>query len=85
MKPDYDQLFGGRVGATKEEMREALKRVVYEWAENQLQDWNTPTLEDFVHEYPEWDHEALYATISEEIERTCAYAGDRLSVIGKTS
>lgn len=61
--------FFEQVEVEKEEIISALKMTVSCWTENQLEDWNTPVFENFIHEFPEWNHDELYETIAAEMER----------------
>ena len=39
------------------------------WTDNEIEAGNNPTFENFVHQYPEWDHEPLHETIGEVMHR----------------
>lgn len=68
-KYDDRRSFFERVQAEKDDILSALKSVVGNWAENEIDEGNNPTFENFRDEYPEWDVEELYATIGEELHR----------------
>lgn len=67
---NYDRrAFYERVQAEQEDIISALKTTVSCWTENEIDTGNKPMFERFRDEYPEWDHEELYATIAEEMGR----------------
>lgn len=69
IREDDRRAFWEKVAIQQENLVEVLKSVVSTWTENECEAGNTPMLERFIAEYPEWDHEELYATIAEEMER----------------
>lgn len=69
---DDRRAFYEKVQAEQSEIIEVLKSVVSTYTENEWENGNTPMLERFIAEYPEWSHEELYATIVEEMERVTA-------------
>jgi hypothetical protein len=72
IREDDRRAFYEKVQAEQAEIIEVLKSVVSTWTENEWENGNTPMLERFIAEYSEWDHEELYATIVEEMERVTA-------------
>lgn len=52
-----------------EDVLTALKSSVSTWTEKEMLVGIEPTLANFIHEYPEWRYEELYATIGEEMQR----------------
>lgn len=85
IRSDESWAFYERVNAEREHIIDVLKSVVSTWTENEIEAGNTPYFAKFIHEYPEWDHEALYATISEEMERVSKLCKLDLDVIGLSS
>lgn len=69
IREDERRSFYERVDAEKEEILAALKTTVRTWAENEIEEGNNPIFENFRDEFPEWDNEALYETIGEELRR----------------
>lgn len=69
---DDRRAFYERVQAEQAEILDVLKSVVSTFTENEWLEGNESTLERFLLLYPEWDHDELYATISEEMERVLA-------------
>lgn len=61
--------FWDRVQDDQEEFIGWLKTYVSTWTENTIQNWNKPTVEDFLYEYPEYNHDALLPTIEKEMNR----------------
>lgn len=72
IREDERRAFWERVDAEREDIISALKTQVSCWTENEIEAGNEPTFEHFIDEYPEWDVEELYASISEEVERVSA-------------
>lgn len=89
IREDERRAFYERVQIEQEEIISALKTTVSCWTENEIEDGNKPTFEHFIDEYPEWDHEELYDTITSEMERTVKEENERenfgLPFFGKTS
>jgi hypothetical protein len=69
IRDDDRRAFYEKVQAEQTEIIEVLKSVVSTWTENEWENGNTPMLERFIAEYPEWRHEELFASISEEMNR----------------
>lgn len=63
------RVFYERVHEEQENIISVLKSAVSTWVENEIDAGNTPTLEDFRDEHPEWDHQALIDVIEAEIVR----------------
>ena len=72
IRDDDRRPFYERVQADQSEILDILKSVVSSFTENEWLEGNEPTLERFLLLYEEWDHEELYATISQEMERVLA-------------
>ena len=53
-----------------ENLRDGIRQVVREWTAKELASgFNTPFLEHFLDQYPEWNHAELYDTIEAEMNR----------------
>ena len=68
-KQDDRRAFYERVQAEQEDIISALKTQVSCWTENEMEAGHNPTFDQFIAEYPEWDHEELYADIGKEMYR----------------
>ena len=69
IRADEQLSFYERVREEKADILVALRLVVSNWTEREIDAGYEPVFEKFRDEYPEWDYEELYATISEEMER----------------
>lgn len=67
--------FYEQVQDEQQEILSALRSSVSTWTENEIEAGNTPQLESFCEEYPEWDHQALIDIIAAEITRVARLCG----------
>ncbi|MDF2652996.1 MAG: hypothetical protein K0Q73_8801 [Paenibacillus sp.] len=81
IREDDRRAFYEKVEAEQAEIIEVLKSVVSTWTENE---WEEGSIDEmrfnrFLIYHPEWDHEELYATISEEMERVLGICEGRFA------
>lgn len=69
LRKDERRPFYERVQEENEHIIDTLKTIVSTWTENEIEDGYTPTYERFIDKFPEWHHDELIATISEEMTR----------------
>ena len=78
--------FYERVQAEREDILSALKMVVRSWTYNEVESGNSDErmFPRFLEHHPEWNHDELYKTVTEEMERCMQEATNGLSRLGKT-